>query len=100
MKGDKILILIGDWPKHIIEDLRLFDLIENKLSTKIIELDEFSYKTIIKKKKIIIQFCFGSEENKFRKIREEHWQKKSPPSIESISNKNDKFKAVYYIGFC
>ncbi|MDO8509379.1 MAG: hypothetical protein Q7S27_06895 [Nanoarchaeota archaeon] len=100
MKSDKFLILIGDWPKHIIEDLRLFDLIEDKLSTEIIKLDEFSYKTIIDDKEIIIQFCFGSEENEFRKIREEHWKEKLPPSIESISNRDSKFKEVYYVGFC
>lgn len=100
MENSKVLILIGDWPKHIIEDLGLFDLIEKKLSIRITKLDKFSYKTTIKNKEIIFQFCFGSEENKFRKIRERHWGKKLPPSIETISHKNNRFNAIYYIGFC
>jgi len=94
------LILIGDWPEHVITDLGLFDAIKKEFKTDIKKINDFEYETIIHNKKILFQFCFGSENSTFREKRENHLGKKIPPSIQTIAETENTVERVYYFGFC
>ncbi|MBM3232145.1 hypothetical protein FJZ21_02075 [Candidatus Pacearchaeota archaeon] len=69
MKKKKVMVLIGDWPRHFIEDLKFFEEVSKRFNSPVVKVNKFRYKISIGNKEIIFQFCFGPDDDEVWHIR-------------------------------
>lgn len=95
-----IMILVGAWPNHIINELALFDLIEKTFHGRIQKKDAFAFDTVIKNTKVTFQFCLGHDNDPIVNELKKQTDAQIPPHIKTLAQKKLDIDEVYYLGFC